>query len=706
MNETIIKELTKELNIKDTQINAVLKLLSQGATIPFIARYRKEVTGNLNEDEIRTIEESYRYQENLLKKKEDTIRLIDEKGLLTDEIKTNILNSTKLAEIEDIYRPFKEKKKTKATEAIKAGLEPLAKKIMSFPEKGNMKSLASGYNMDTDKAIEGAGYIIAEWISDNASTRKYIRNFITNTGFIVSSKKGKAEDEKKTYEMYYEFREKIKYAKHFHILAMNRGEEEKILSISLDYDFDNIILNQEHKFIKNERSFVCDTVKAAIKDALKRLILPSVEREIRSELTYTASSKAILTFQDNLEHLLLTPPIKNSNVLGFDPAFRTGCKLAVLSPSGALETIAVIYPHEPVNDKAGAAKKLLELIDKYKIDIIAIGNGTASRESEKFVSETIKGTKCKYVIVSEAGASIYSASSLAKEEFPDLTVEKRSAISIGRRLQDPLSELVKIDPKSIGVGEYQYDVNQKELASGLDFTVLKVVNEVGVNVNTASPSILKYISGLTKPTITKLMSAKPFKTREDIAKVKGISAKVYEQAIGFLRIKDGLNPLDNTGIHPESYLLTNNILQELNLNIKNINTDDFKETLKKADAKILASKLNADIYTVTDILKELQNPGLDIRENLDAPILKSDILTIDDLKIGMQLDGTVRNVTSFGAFVDIGLHDDGLVHISKMSKNFVSDPKQIVKVGQIVKVYVCDINKEKQKVGLSLIPLA
>ena len=706
MNETIIKELTKELNIKDTQINAVLKLLSQGATIPFIARYRKEVTGNLNEDEIRTIEESYRYQENLLKKKEDTIRLIDEKGLLTDEIKTNILNSTKLAEIEDIYRPFKEKKKTKATEAIKAGLEPLAKKIMSFPEKGNMKSLASGYNMDTDKAIEGAGYIIAEWISDNASTRKYIRNFITNTGFIVSSKKGTSEDEKKTYEMYYEFREKIKYAKHFHILAMNRGEEEKILSISLDYDFDNIILNQEHKFIKNERSFVCDTVKAAIKDALKRLILPSVEREIRSELTDTASSKAILTFQDNLEHLLLTPPIKNSNVLGFDPAFRTGCKLAVLSPSGALETIAVIYPHEPVNDTAGAAKKLLELIDKYKIDIIAIGNGTASRESEKFVSETIKGTKCKYVIVSEAGASIYSASPLAKEEFPDLTVEKRSAISIGRRLQDPLSELVKIDPKSIGVGEYQYDVNQKELASGLDFTVLKVVNEVGVNVNTASPSILKYISGLTKPTITKLMSAKPFKTREDIAKVKGISAKVYEQAIGFLRIKDGLNPLDNTGIHPESYLLTNNILQELNLNIKNINTDNFKETLKKADAKILASKLNADIYTVTDILKELQNPGLDIRENLDAPILKSDILTIDDLKIGMQLDGTVRNVTSFGAFVDIGLHDDGLVHISKMSKNFVSDPKQIVKVGQIVKVYVCDINKEKQKVGLSLIPLA
>ncbi len=705
MNETIIQELTKELNIKNTQINAVLNLLSEGATIPFIARYRKEVTGNLNEDEIRTIEESYRYQENLLKKKEDTIRLIDEKGLLTEEIKNNILASTKLAEIEDIYRPFKEKKKTKATEAIKAGLEPLAKKIMAFPEKGSMEILASGYNMDSAKAIEGAGYIIAEWISDNASSRKYIRGYIANTGFIVSTKKPKALDEKKTYEMYYEFREKIKYAKHFHILAMNRGEDEKILNISLDYDFDNILLNQERKFIKNEKSFVCDTVKVAIKDALKRLILPSIEREIRSELTEEASKKAILTFQDNLEHLLLTPPIKNSRVLGFDPAFRTGCKLAVLSPSGTLETIAVIYPHEPVNDKIGATKKLLELIDKYKIDIIAIGNGTASRESEKFVSDAIKGTNCKYIIVSEAGASIYSASPLAKEEFPDLTVEKRSAISIGRRLQDPLSELVKIDPKSIGVGEYQYDVNQKELASGLDFTVLKVVNEVGVNVNTASPSILKYISGLTKPAITKLMSAKPFQSREDIAKVKGISAKVYEQAIGFLRIKDGLNPFDNTGIHPESYNLANNILKELNLDIKNINTEEFKTALDKANPEKLAKNFKADIYTVTDILKELQNPGLDIRENLDAPILKSDILTIDDLKIGMQLEGTVRNVTSFGAFVDIGLHDDGLVHISKMSKNFVSDPKDVVKVGQIVKVYVCDINKEKQKVSLSLIPL-
>lgn len=705
MNETIIKELTKTLNIKENQVNAVLKLLSEGATIPFIARYRKEVTGNLNEDEIRTIEENYRYQENLLKKKEDTIRLIDEKGLLTSEIKNNILNAVKLAEIEDIYRPFKEKKKTKATEAIKAGLEPLAKKMMAFPLKGSMEILASGYNMDIDKAIEGAGYIIAEWISDNASSRKYIRNFIFNTGFIVSNKKKNSEDDKKTYEMYYEFREKIKYAKHFHILAMNRGEEEKILSIGLDYDFDTIYQNQETKFIKNPASFVCEIVRKSLKDALKRLILPSIEREIRAELTDNASKKAILTFQDNLEHLLLTPPIKNSHVLGFDPAFRTGCKLAVLSPSGKLETIAVIYPHEPVNDKVGAAKKLLELIQQYHIDIIAIGNGTASRESEKFVSETIKGTNCKYIIVSEAGASIYSASPLAKEEFPDLTVEKRSAVSIGRRLQDPLSELVKIDPKSIGVGEYQYDVNQKELISGLDFTVLKVVNEVGVNINTASPSILKYVSGLTKPSITKIISAKPFKTREEIADIKGISAKTYEQAIGFLRIKDGLNPLDNTGIHPESYGLTNDLLNLLSLDIKDLNTSNFKKVLSEANLQELSQKLNTDIYTVTDIVKELQNPGLDIRDNLDAPILKSDILTIEDLKVGMQLEGTVRNVTSFGAFVDIGLHDDGLVHISKMSKNFVKDPKDIVKVGEIVKVYVYDISKEKNQVNLSLIPI-
>ena len=708
MNNNIIEQLASTLKISTKQIEEVLSLLSEGATIPFIARYRKERTGNLNEDQIRAIEEQYKYQENLLKRKEDVIRLIDEKGLLTEEIRNSVLACSKLTEIEDVYRPYKEKKKTKATEAIKAGLEPLAKKIMAFPTKGSMETLASGYNMDVDKAVEGASYIIAEWISDNANTRKYIRNYVYNNGLITSKLKPKAVDENKLYEMYYNFSERIKYAKHFHILAMNRGEDQKILSVGLEYDLDYIQANQENKWIKNKESYVVDVVKASIKDSLKRLIMPSIEREIRSELTDNASKKAIETFQANLENLLLTRPVKNSRVLGFDPAFRTGCKLAVLDYSGALLEIAVIYPHEPHNDKAGSAKKMLELIDKYNIDLIAIGNGTASRESEKFVSEVIKGTKVKYVIVSEAGASVYSASPLAKEEFPDLTVEKRSAVSIGRRIQDPLSELVKIDPKSIGIGEYQHDVNQKELNESLDFTVSKVVNEVGVNVNTASKSILKYISGLTKSVIEKIYKAKEeraFTSREDLKNVKGISDKVYEQAVGFLRVK-GANPLDNTGIHPESYELTNRLLKELNLDIKDINSVAFKDVLSKANVKELSTKLESDTFTIEDIIKELSTPGLDPRDSLEAPILKSDILELKDLKVGMELQGTVRNVTSFGAFVDIGLHDDGLVHISKMAKTFVKDPKEVVNVGDIVTVYVCDVDKDKQKVALSLIPLS
>lgn len=708
MNNNIIEQLASTLKISTKQIGEVLCLLSEGATIPFIARYRKERTGNLNEDQIRAIEEQYKYQENLLKRKEDVIRLIDEKGLLTEEIRNSVLACSKLTEIEDVYRPYKEKKKTKATEAIKAGLEPLAKKIMAFPIKGSIEALASGYNMDVDKALEGASYIIAEWISDNANTRKYIRNYVYNNGLITSKLKPKAVDENKLYEMYYNFSERIKYAKHFHILAMNRGEEKKILSVGLEYDLDYIQANQENKWIKNKESYVVDIVKSCIKDSLKRLIMPSIEREIRSELTDNASKKAIETFQANLENLLLTRPVKNSRVLGFDPAFRTGCKLAVLDYSGALLEIAVIYPHEPHNDKAGSAKKMLELIDKYNIDLIAIGNGTASRESEKFVSEVIKGSKVKYVIVSEAGASVYSASSIAKEEFPDLTVEKRSAVSIGRRIQDPLSELVKIDPKSIGIGEYQHDVNQKELNESLDFTVSKVVNEVGVNVNTASKSILKYISGLTKSVIEKIYKAKEeraFTSREDLKNVKGISDKVYEQAVGFLRVK-GANPLDNTGIHPESYELTNRLLKELNLDIKDINNTTFKDVLSKANVKELSTKLESDTFTIEDIIKELSTPGLDPRDSLEAPILKSDILELKDLKVGIKLQGTVRNVTSFGAFVDIGLHDDGLVHISKMAKTFVKDPKEVVNVGDIVTVYVCDVDKDKQKVALSLIPLS
>ena len=701
-----IEILANKLGVKVGQVEAVLKLLEEGATIPFIARYRKEMTGSLDEEQIREIDKEYTYLENLLKRKEDVIRLIEEKDLMTDELRVSILACEKLSDVEDLYRPFKEKKKTKASEAIKMGLEPLAKKIMSFPVTGTLEQLAKGYNCEPDKALEGAKYIIAEWISDNAYYRKLIKKEIWNNGFITSQIKKKASDEKKVYQMYYDFQEKIKYAKHYRVLAMNRGENEKVLTVSLDFDKDSILEMLEKKIIKNSSSFVVFFVKEAIIDSLKRLIYPSVEREIRADLTDMAEKKAIGTFQDNLEHLLMTKPVKDKVVLGFDPAFRTGCKLAVLNPYGNVLEISTIYPHEPKNEKEKSTIVLQDLIRKYGVQIIAIGNGTASRESEAFVASAIKGTNVLYNLVSEAGASVYSASPLAIEEFPHLTVEKRSAISIGRRVQDPLSELVKIDPKSIGVGEYQHDVNQKELSEALDFTVAKIVNEIGVNINTASQSILRYISGLTKKTIDSILKfreKKNFTNREEVKALPGFSDKVYEQAIGFLRIIDGDNALDKTRIHPESYDLTWKILKVLGLDLKDFGTEAFNETLKKADATTLANDLDADTYTVADILDELQHPGQDYRDKLDDIVLKSDVLSINDLKEGMELKGTVRNVTSFGAFVDIGLHDDGLVHVSKMSKSFVKNPNDILSVGDIVTVYVCGIDLEKEKVQLSLI---
>ncbi len=714
--EEVIKYLVETLNLSERQINTVLEMLAEGATIPFIARYRKDQTGNLNEDQIRAIEEQYKYQKNLLEKKEDVIRLIDEKGMLTDEIREAVMKCTKLTEVEDVYRPYKEKKKTKASEALKNGLEPLAKMIMSFPVSGSLEDMASKFVNEnvksTAEALEGAGYIIAEWVSDNAAYRKWIRNNVYMNGVITSKVKKNAEDEKKLYEMYYDFSDRVRYIKHYRVLALNRGEKEKVLTVGIDMDNDAIQSYLESKLIKNNESFVVDLVKESIKDSLKRLILPSIEREIRSELTEKADKLAIDTFGVNLEHLLLTRPLKGYVVLGFDPGYVNGCKLAVVSENGTYLDSIVIKPflNGSKQEEYIKASKLIvkNLIEKYKIDIIAIGNGTASRESEKFCAEMIQEYKlpCKYVIVSEAGASIYSASKLAIEEFPDLEVEKRSAVSIARRLQDPLSELVKIDPKSIGVGEYQYDVNQKELGEALDFTTTKVVNEVGVNINTASKSILKYVSGLTKSVIDKIYDYKEKKkitSREEIKKIKGVSDKVFEQSIGFLRIPDGINPFDKTGIHPESYELTTKLLEKLGLNIKDINTEEFKETLKRQVPVKLAEELNSDIYTIQDIIKELLNPGLDPRDTLEAPILKSDVLHIEDLKVGMELQGTVRNVASFGAFVDIGLHDDGLVHISKMSKSFVKNPNDIVNVGDIVTVYVDDIDLVKQKVQLSLI---
>ena len=705
MNEKIIKNIASDLNVKDSQVASALKLLSEGATIPFIARYRKEVTGALDEEQLRKINEVYAYEVNLLERKESVIKLIDEKGLLTDELKEKILNAEKLVEVEDLYRPFKEKKKTKATDAINNGLEPLAKMIMSFPTKGDITSLTSKFINDKVKTVEeavtGASYIIAEYISDNAYYRKWLRNFIFKNGFIISKKKKDAEDEKKVYEMYYDFKEEVSKIKSYRVLAINRAEKEKIVTVSIDVDDAKVLSFFEEKIIKNKESFAVDIVKNAIKDSYKRLIFPSVEREIRAALSEKAEDVAIKNFSENLENLLLTPPIKDKMVLGFDPAYRTGCKLAVLNPVGKVLKIEKIYPHPPVNKYEEAKAKTIDLINKYNIDIVAIGNGTASRESEKFISDVIKSIdrKVDYIIVSEAGASVYSASPLAIKEFPDLVVEERSAISIGRRLQDALSELVKITPESIGVGLYQHDVNAKKLSSSLDFVVTSAVNEVGVNINTASPSLLKYISGLTKTYIDKIIKYREEKgkilSREEVLKNKLLSEKVYEQAIGFMRVEGGSNIFDTTDIHPESYDIAKKVMEILNINAEEIGKCSDK--LKDINAKNLASELGTDEYTIDTILKSFAKAHRDPRDEMEKPILKSDILEIKDLKINDKLEGTVRNVVDFGAFVDIGLHNDGLIHISKMSKNYIKHPSEVLKVGDIISVYVIGIDKEKKK---------
>ena len=709
MNE-IINKISEEINVKESQIQSVLDLLKDGNTIPFIARYRKEVTGALDEEQIRHINEYYEYEVNLLKRKEDVIRLIDEKGLLTPEIEANIKAAKKLVEVEDIYAPFKEKKKTKATEAIKNGLEPLAKIIMSFPDNFNLENVKKFLNENvktTDDAIQGAKYIIAEWISDNAYYRKWIRSYFWKEGVITSKVKKNNPDTNKVYEMYYDFSEAVKYIKPHRVLAINRGENEKVLTVNIDVNTDAIESYLESKIIKKE-SPVKEYVVDAIKDAYKRLIGPSIEREVRSELTEKSEDQSIEVFKENLENLLLVAPMKDKTVLGFDPAFRTGCKLAVVDSTSKVLNISVIYPHEPQNEWDKSKETLKDLINKYHIDIVSIGNGTASRESEKLVSETLKEvSNCKYAIVSEAGASVYSASPLAIQEFPDLTVEKRSAVSIARRLQDPLNELVKIDPKSIGVGEYQHDVSQKKLTESLDFTVSKCVNNVGVNINTASPSILKYISGLTKSAIDKIIKYREengkIKSREELKKKKLLNDKVYEQSIGFMRVIDGDNPLDKTNIHTESYDKTLKLLKHINMTTNDLGSKELIQALKNLDINDVSKQLDIDLYTLNDIIESLSKPNRDFRDDYDMPLLKSDILSIDNLKIGMKLEGTVRNVVDFGAFIDIGLHGDGLVHISKITNKYIKHPSEVLSVGQIVTCYVIDINKEKEKVSLSLI---
>ncbi len=711
MNEEVISKVSKKINLKEYQIKNVIGMLSEGATIPFMARYRKEVTGNLNEDELRLIETEYNYMVNLQNRKEDVKRLINEKGMLTDELVKAIDEATKLSEVEDIYAPFKEKRKTKGTEAIKLGLEPLAKIIMTLPNK-TREEIAKEFlneNVKTvDDAITNAGYIIADWISDKPKYRKFIRKYYWYNGLVKGKLKKGAVDDAKVYETYYDFECKITSIKPHQVLALSRADKEKVVTYSLSVKKDDIIKYLENEVIGNKKSPLVNDMMVFIEDAWKRLIEPSMERDIKAELYDKASEFGIGEFGNNLENLLLTPPIKGSVVLGFDPAFRTGCKLAVLSETGEVLEIGVIYPHEPKKEVDMAEKIILALIQKHNVKIIAIGNGTASRESELFVANLIKkyNLDVKYVIVSEAGASVYSASPLAKKEFPDYSVEQRSAVSIGRRLQDALSELVKIDPKSIGVGLYQHDLKQKELDDELGFVVSKVVNEVGVNLNNASDSILNYVSGLNKKVIGKILDYKKkngsFKTREELKKVSGMDEKTFEQCAGFLRIF-GSNPLDKTNIHPEDYELVLKILNDYNVSESLVGTKDIEEKLKEIKTSDIINKYNISVDKWETIKNNLVNGVIDPRDEIKQMNLRSDVLTIDDLELGMSLEGTVRNVTSFGAFVDIGLHDDGLVHISKMSKSFIKHPSEILKVGDIITVYVIGIDKDKGRVNLSLI---
>lgn len=711
---TILETIANTLNLRPAQVEAVLKLLDEGGTIPFIARYRKEQTGSLDEDQLRAIEQGWKYQNSLQERKESIESMLEEKKLLTKELKASIEGAKTLAELEEIYRPYKEKRKTKASEAIAAGYGPIADAIW----KQNQKPESLG----DAKALEQAGYILAEKISDDASLRGIIRQELLKEEAMESTLKKDAEDPEGVYQTYYEFSapltkrgKKSAAIKPHQVLAMERGEKEKVLSVSISSDNEKLEDMLARKIIKRN-SQAADFLKAVIHDALIRLMLPSIKREIRAGLRETAYEKAIAGFAANLEHLLMARPIKGQVLLSWDPGYRNGCKLAVLSDSGALLDTTVVYPFRDVSEKRGskpnpdsigyknAVKETRHLLNKYHPTLIVIGNGTASRESVDLIAELLKDyPESAYLVGSEAGASVYSASELAKEEFPDLPVEKRSAVSIGRRIQDPLSELVKIDPKSLGIGEYQHDVPQKQLRETLDFVTDKAVNQVGVNINTASPSLLRHVSGLKKPQITKILKARDLHAFTDRNQLKKLlSDKTYEQAIGFLRVVNGHNPLDNTGIHPESYDLTSRLLQTSGLNIQDLHQPAFKKKIAAQNAEKLARDLHSDVYTIADILKELENPGLDPRDSLDGPILKKGVLHIEDLTPGMELEGTINNVTSFGAFVDIGLHENGLVHISQMADRFVSDPNEIVHAGQIVTVYVLETDLQRKRIALSM----
>ena len=724
--EKIIKIIADELQVKPSQVEATIKLIDEGNTIPFIARYRKEVTGGLSDETLRTLGDRLNYLRNLEQRKEEVIKSIDEQGKLTDEILKQVAISKTLAEVEDVYRPYKQKKKTRATVAKAKGLEPLAKIIIEQKETRDINEIAKDFiNIDSlsdedkknkDKvvaneqdAICGALDIIAENVSDNAKYRKEIKRICYREGLIVT--KAAKEDEKSNYEMYYDYSEAIKFIPSHRILAINRGEKEEFIKVKLEKPEEKILLYIEKDVIKGETQF-SNMLRNTILDSFKRLIEPSIDREIRSDLTQKAEEKAIKVFGQNAKQLLLGAPIKGKTVMGFDPAYRTGCKIAVIDETGKVLDYTTVYPTEPQNDVVGAKKELLKLIDKYKINMIAIGNGTASRESEMFVSDMIKEASCDvhYVIVSEAGASVYSASKLATEEYPDINVSIRGAISIARRLQDPLAELVKIDPKAIGVGQYQHDVNQKNLAESLTGVVEDSVNKVGVDVNTATPSLLSYVSGINNTIAKNIVKYRDengkLKNRKELLKVPKLGKVAFEQCAGFLRIIDGDNPLEITAVHPESYEQTEKLLKQIGFDKKDLvnkeKLTDLRSKLKAIDIKKTAKELEIGEMTLQDIINELIKPGRDPREDMPKPILRSDVLKFEDLKEGMVLTGTVRNVIDFGAVVDIGVKYDGLVHISEMSDKFIKNPSDIVSVGDIVKVKVIKIDKERKKVGLSM----
>lgn len=716
--ERLISRLGKELQFPEKSIRNVIGLLEDGNTVPFIARYRKEMTGALDEVQIRDIMERWNYLQNLEQRKEEVIRLIDEQGKLTEELKGKILQAEKLQLVEDLYRPYKQKRRTRATIAKEKGLEPLASWMLSFPVEGDLDAELASYVSaekqvaSAEEALQGAKDIIAEMVSDEPKYRGWIRGQTFKTGVMASTVKDAEKDEKKVYEMYYAYEEPVRKIVPHRVLALNRGEKENILRVSVEADTERILAYLNRQVIRNEASITARIVKEAVEDGYKRLIEPAIEREIRNELSEKAEDRAIHIFAENLRNLLLQPPLKGKTVLGVDPAYRTGCKLAVVDETGKVLKIGVIYPHPP-KPKTEEAKAIVKsIIRDFKVEVIAIGNGTASQETEQWIVGILKEIEedVSYVIVNEAGASVYSASDLARKEFPDLHVEERSAVSIARRLQDPLAELVKIDPKSVGVGQYQHDVSQKKLNESLTFVVETAVNQVGVDVNTASPSLLQYVSGLSSTVAGNIVKFRDengkFKNRDELKKIPRLGAKTYEQSIGFLRIPDGEEPLDKTPIHPESYDAARALLNELGMTTVDIGTEKLIQSLEALSVPEMAKTLGIGELTLQDIFEALKKPGRDPRDELPKPLLKKDIMKLEDLKPGMEMQGTVRNVVDFGAFVDVGVKEDGLVHISKLSKGFVKHPLDIVSVGDIVTVWVEKVDVQKGRLSLTMLPNA